>query len=239
MQIQLKPRLSVSKIGKRRFWIGILAGFCFASSFHLASVTFARAAFELHSVWPEMHVERIRANNDWRREQGGPLLPEPQIVGPLEADTPKWFEPFWALLSAVFGQAIALSIWFWRPISVGSALQRNARKKGRSVVNHLMWVGAVPLLVGYIWYVHIVLVYAGNVSASAFGRPIVDDPLVPLFPFGVSAFLLVLIVALAPWQSLRRAYKCQSWTPRAILLTFLSGIVLFLIVHYLPFPFTN
>ena len=211
--------------------VGVIAGAVFAVTFHLASVGVARVGLPTFLGDPASQAEYVRQQNEfWADDPRFEPYPVPEVVAVPTAQIPKWFEPFWAGLAAVMGQAVALSVWFIRPAR-GSAL-RHARG---GAATGLMWVGLIPLIFGKLWLIYAILVTRGNYWATAYGEPGGFDPLVPLFPFGAAGGLLVLVVALEPWRGPQFAYRC-GWLPTiSVALTLTFGVVLFALGRWL-FP---
>lgn len=232
-----RPELSFRARGARRLIIGVVVGVAFASSFYFASLAVSRATFAIVRNQPEAEIARIHAHNEFAQAHDIPLRQPPTIIGPAEAEIPAWVEPFWAGLAAVFGQAIALSFWLVRPQVPWSLRRKRAGLHARSsAATGLMWIGLVPLVLVKLWFVYLVLVYGGNVWASAFGGPITADPLVPFVPFGLSAALLVVILALEPWRGIQLVYRCRWWPAVSVLFTLALGVLLFVVGRWV-FPF--
>ena len=232
--LTLKRRLPVASLGARRLVIGIIVGLAFAGSFYAVSVAVARVTLPLVRSMPE-----VRAGPPQQPlpppPPGGYKQRFPDIVGPSTADSPAWAEPFWAGLAAAFGQAFTLSIWFpWRRRPPALRFGRARLRERAGITTGLMWTGYAPMVLVPVWFSYAIMLYGGNVWASAFGLPVGPDPLVPFFPFGLGAVFLVVALTLEPWRGLQLAYRCR-WAPVAGVAAVLAlGAVLFVMGRSVP-----
>ena len=232
--LTLKRSLPVADLGARRLVIGIVVGLAFAGSFYAVSVAVARVTLPLVRAMPE-----IKAGPPQQPlpppPPGGYKQRFPDIVGPSTADSPAWAGPFWAGLAAAFGQAFTLSVWFpWRRRPPTLWLGRARLRERAGIATGLMWTGYAPMVLVPVWFAYVVMLYGGNIWASAFGLPAGADPLVPLFPFGLCAGLLVVALALEPWRGLQLAYRCR-WAPAIGVAAVLAlGAVLFMVGRSVP-----
>ncbi len=207
----------------RRLVVGAFAGITFAATFFLASVAVTRGGYPAFLGYPEGWVEGARQYNERGRDvEGFEPIPVPTLVGEPKAETPPWAEPFWAGLAAAFGQALMLAVWFLRPRG-----RRPARHARIGVATGLMWVWIVPLFVVKLWFLYVMLVTSGNYWASAFGEPLLADPLVPVLPFGAAALALAAVVALEPWRGIQMEYRCGWWPAASVALTVGFGALLY------------
>ena len=228
--IRLKHRPPFGSVGRRRIIIGVLVGIGFAASLHMGSVMVGRATFAIMQARPEEKVESIRLSNETAHEWGLLELPVPELVGPAEAGVPSWFELIWAGLAAAFGHSLALYVWFPSAVPPWSTRAKKAAVHAHlGVTTGLMWIGLVLLFLVKLWQLYAVLVYGGNVWASAFGDPVAGDPFVPFFPFGGVAVLLVIMLVLEPWRGLQVAYRCGWWPAAALAVTMAVGALLYLV----------
>lgn len=235
--VRRKECLTSGRPSGRRLIAGTLAGVAFAAPFYLVSIGLARSMIYITGQWPEERVESILSHNEVAADWGLPPRPVPVIVGPTRVPTPAWAEPFWAGIAAAFGQAVALAAVFFRPHPPWSHRRKRAGLHARlGATAGVMWVGLVPLLLVKVWFVYVVLLYRGNVWASAFGEPVAADPLVPFVPFGLAGTLLVLFLTLEPWRGLQRAYRCGRWPAVGVGLTAVFAVLLLLAGRWLYPP---
>ena len=174
-----------------------------------------------------MEVASAQQNNVHARALGWPERPVPTVVGPAEAAAPAWFGPFWAGLAAVFGQALVLSVWFHQPVAPTVRARRARRRVLGGLATGRMWIWLALLVFVELWFDYALLVYGGNVWASAFGLPQEPDPFVPFFPFGAFALVLVGFLTLEPWRGLQLAFRCRWWPAVGVSATVAFGSVLY------------
>ena len=163
------------------------------------------------------------------RALGWPEQPVPTIVGPSKAAAPAWFGLFWAGLAAVFGQALALSVWFHRPASPTIRARRTRLRVLGGLATGQMWIWLVLLVLVEFWFDYALLIYGGNVWASAFGLPQEPDPFVPFIPFGAFSLVLVGLLAVEPWRGLQLAFRCRWWPVAGVATTAAFGTVLYVV----------
>ena len=229
--LALKRTLPISDLGVKRLLLGLIAGVAFAGSFYTVSV--ARVTLPLVRAMPEVVAGPQQPLPP--PPPGGYVRRSPDIVGPSTAASPAWAEPFWAGLAAAFGQAFTLSVWFpWRRRPPVLRFGRARLRARAGIITGLMWTGYAPMVLVPVWFAYTVMLYGGNVWASAFGRPLGADPLVPLVPFGLGAGLLVMALTLEPWRGLQLAYRCR-WIPAVGVAAVLAlGTLLFIAGRAVP-----
>lgn len=221
--IVFKPALTVGRLGERRFWTGIVAGVLFGASFFTASLMVGHAAVPALLGDPEAYAESFRQINDVAERMGGERpLPEPKVLTLDRPELPSWFETFWAGLSAALGQAVTLSVWFHRP----SARRHRLHLRG-SVASGLLWVGGASVLIT-LWDGHLSVLGRANFFAAAFGRQTAVDPLLELYPFGIAAGGLVVLIAHEPWRGIQHVFRCGRWVAASVTATLAFGGLLYL-----------
>ena len=200
--------------------MGAAAGAAFALSFHLAFLGTARAAVPIFEDGPTRYVERWSQPHNRRSGREAPAL-----VGPAEAEEPRWMEPFWAGLSAALGQAVALAVWFaGGPPTRTIGDVRLRRRRRYAVTQSLMWVGLGPLVFVKLGELYVAVPYDMAIWASALGRPPFEDPFAFLGP---AAALAILFLALEPWRGLALAYRCRWWPALGVASAAAVGAALF------------
>lgn len=236
--MRLKPDLPIRELGTRQLALGLVVGFGLALAFYLGCLLIGHATLEIVRAGPQTEVYRWTQPEEEVLQtigtDGRPFPDPPEIVGPSEAAMPQWALPFWAGLSAVCGHFITLWMWFSLSPPGVSIRSRRARLRARSAASLSMtWLGLTAMMAIRLWGPWVLLIYGQNILASAFGRLVGEDPFVPIFPFGLVAFVFVLFVVLEPWRMLQLAYRCRWWPAVALATTAAVGVLIWTLGHAL------
>lgn len=216
---RFKPPLSARAVGAQRLVVGAVAGVAFAATFHAAGVAVATVGLPAFVGDPAAFADEMRAMFEGAPRP--PPFPIPTVVARPAIQVPGWAEPVWAGVAAALGQAVALAVWFSRP--------GTSRRARGGAATGLMWVWLGPLVLVPLWDSYVSLVVRLRYWDEAFGRAVGPDPFVPVYPFGVVAALVVVVVATAPWQGVQLAYRCGWWPTVSLAVTLALGAALFVV----------